>query len=309
MTLKILLVALAAALANSAVTPLFKKQGDAPGRPVGLMAAGMALMALGCGAALLLVGPPGAGSGNFLLVAALSGLVFTLNNYGYQSRVVHSGPVSISWSVVWMAAVLVAVMGWVVFGESVLLWQPAGVAALVGCVAVMAWASYRTNRERGRVQEVKPGYWRWLALALASGATDGLLIKVASGQLPGAGALPLPHLLSFIAVRSAICAATVFGLSRLGRRRPVFDRKTWGLAALFAVCFPLCLILLMTGLSACPASEFFPVYGGAAVVFGTLWALLRGERPSRLAYLGVALAVLAILLINLGGPPLWTGSG
>ena len=306
---KILFLALAAALANSVVTPIFKKQGDAPGRPVGLQVAGMWLMALAAGAALLFFGFPRAGSGKFLLVATLSGLAFTVNNYSYQARVVHSGPVSISWSVVWMAAVVVAASGWGFFGEPVLAWQPLGIVAFLGCLAVMAWASYRTNQKRGAVQEVKKGYWPWLALALAAGATDGLLIKVASGLLPGPRGASMSEHLAFVALRSAVCGALMTALCKVGKRRPVYDRRTWGLAGLFAGSFMLCLVLLLEGLNSCPASEFFPTYGGAAIVFGTIWALLRGERPSPLTYLGVGLAVLAIVLINLGGEPLWAPGG
>ncbi len=309
MTFKILLVALVAALAVSVMTPIFKKQGDAPGRPVGLQIAGMWLMALAAGGALIFLGLPGAGSGNFLLVAAISGLAFTVSNYSYQVRVIHSGPVSISWSVVWMAAVVVAACGWGIFGEPVLAWQPLGIVAFLGCLAVMAWAAYRTNLKRGAVKEVKKGYWPWLALALATGATDGLLIKVASGLLPGSREGSMAEHLAFVALRSAVCGVLMMTFCKVGKRKPVYDRKTWGLAGLFAGSFILCLVLLLQGLASCPASEFFPTYGGAAIVFGTLWALLRGERPSRLAYLGVALAILAILLINLGGPPLWPGGG
>jgi len=62
------------------------------------------------------------------------------------------------------------------------------------------------------------------------------------------------------------------------------------------------LVVLLEGLSVSVASVFFPVMAGVAILSGTALAALGGERPSRLVYAGSALAVLAIVLVNVGRP-------
>ena len=102
----------------------------------------------------------------------------------------------------------------------------------------------------------------------------------------------------------------VMGIILLAKRtRPLTDRRTIFYSGVSAVVFLGTFFLLLKALVHGAASVIFPVQAGSAVLFGVLWALLRGERPSRLAYVGVLLAIISIALIGFGGKILFTFSG
>jgi drug/metabolite transporter (DMT)-like permease len=123
-----------------------------------------------------------------------------------------------------------------------------------------------------------------------------------AANLPGA-----KHPLGLIGAGYASGTAGLLAICAALRGRPVVDRHTWLLGALYAAASVGTLLLFLQGLATSDAAAFAPVQAGAAVAFGTAWAVLRGERPSPLALAGVALAVLAIALFSLGGRPLLGG--
>jgi drug/metabolite transporter (DMT)-like permease len=88
----------------------------------------------------------------------------------------------------------------------------------------------------------------------------------------------------------------------------VRDRRTLVLAGLVGLLFTAAFYCQLRALDFCAASAAFPLAAGSAILFGALWALVGGERPGRLAWLGAALAVASIALIGAGGPAL-TGGG
>ena len=120
-------------------------------------------------------------------------------------------------------------------------------------------------------------------------------------ELPCHLAPPLGHPMTFMAGRFLIALPLLALFCWRRRIRPAWDRRTLGLSAVFAATMVGNLWLILKGLETTAASVFFPVLAGSAILFGVVWARLRGERPSRLAYLGAALAALAIVLINLKG--------
>ena len=286
--------ALGSGLAMSLVPSIFKRQGPSAERQMGLQLGGSLIAGAASAALLLGLGLP-LGGRLFLLLAVLTGLGNALNGYTYLSVVLHRGPVSVSWAVVYTSAVLVAVAGWLLLGEPVRLWHPLGLACFLGCLAVMAVAVRRTAAKRGGELAPRKGYWFWLAVALLAGAANGLLMKL-KDQAP-----PVGNHLSFLAAGYAAATAALGLGSGVRGTRPACDRRTWGLSAAYAGCSLLGLLLVLKGLETADVSVLLPVQAGAAIGFGALWAALGGERPSRLAYAGVALAVLAIVLINLGG--------
>ena len=292
--------ALGSGLAMSLVPSIFRRQGPAHERQMGLQIGGNLMAGAACAAPVLALGLP-LGGKLFLLLAVLTGLGNALNGYTYLSVVLHRGPVSISWAVVYTSAVLVAVAGWLFLREPVRLWHPWGLLCFLGCLAVMAAAARRTAAKGAGELAPKKGYWFWLAVALLAGAANGFLMKL-KDQAPPVGA----HL-SFLAAGFIAATAALALASGARGPRPACDWKTWKLSAAYAGCALLGLLLILKGLETADVSVLLPVQAGAAILFGSLWAFLGGERPSRLAFAGAALAVLSIILINLGGRPLWGG--
>jgi len=288
-----LLCAIGSGLAASLVPALFKRQGPEPGRQMGLLLGGNLFCALAAAAAVPALGGS-FGGGRFLLVGAAAGLLTAVNTWSYLGVVLHRGPVSISWAVVYLSAPVTALMGWALLGEHLGGWQTLGLASFLACLAVMALAARRTAARRGGELAPRKGYWTWLAAALLAGGACGFLMKFKDR------AEPAGHLLGFLAISSAVCVAALAVVCAARGTRPAMDRRTWGLAAAYGALLLACQALLLQGLKG-QTTVLFPVQAGAAVSFGLLWAFLGGERPSRLAYAGAALAVLAIALMNLGG--------
>jgi drug/metabolite transporter (DMT)-like permease len=291
------LCAVGSGLLVSAAPGIFKRQGADPDRQLGLQLCGNALAAAACW--VLVLGrrlPPG-GAG-YLGLGAVLGILTVVNAYTYLSVVLHRGPASISWAVVYLAAPLTAVGGWILLGEPVRMWQPVGMACFLMCLAAMALALRRGGAGSGSEMVPRPGYWPWLLVALLAGGSCGLIMKLAA-DMPGER-----HPLGLIGAGYVSGAAGLLAICAALRRKPALDRRTWVLSALYAAASVGALALYVRGLETSDAAAFAPVQAGTAVVFGTAWAVLRGERPSRLAYAGVALAILAIALFSLGGRPL-----
>jgi drug/metabolite transporter (DMT)-like permease len=225
----------------------------------------------------------------FLLAGAAAGACSGFNGALYYAAVMNRGPMAISWAIIWLSAVVVAVAGWVVFGEPVYAAQPVALLAFVACLIVMARASHLSSRQVGQTHPVRPGYWLYLIVAMLFGVAGSLLIKWQVGQ---------GNKLTF--VFALVCGLTVALLATVAakRVRPVLDGRTllaavgWG-----AVVTPLYLCLVW-GLYLADASVYQPTQSGAALVLGVGWAWVRGERPGRLALLGAALALLSVVLIN-----------
>ncbi|HOX08576.1 MAG TPA: EamA family transporter [Planctomycetota bacterium] len=298
------LVELGCALGSGCVIGLaptvFRRQGPEPERQLGLQVAGSLLAAVGA-AAVLVILRRSPGGWAFLALGAGAGLLSMVNAYTYLSMVLHRGPVSISWSIVYLTAVTVPALGWLLLKEPVLFWQPWGLLCILACLAVMAVAARRTAQKRGGELAPQQGYWFWLGVALAAGTVYGFLTKF-KDTVPSRG-----DDFSFILTGYAAGAAGLFLLSRARGARGVYDRRTWLLASACAVIYIVAIGLLLRGLQTAAASALFPVQSGAAIIFGLVLARVGGERPSRLAYAGALLAIAAIVLVNLGGRQLTGG--
>ncbi|MHC4915479.1 MAG: EamA family transporter [Planctomycetota bacterium] len=290
--------ALASGLAAGFVPAIFQTQGTAAGRQVGLHFWCNLLTAAFCATVIFGAGLP-LGGARFLAVSALAAVLMSGNNFLYFSVVTHRGPVSISWAVVYSAAALAGIMGWVFLGEPVRLLQLPGLGCFLASLALMAAATYRASRAGGKLQPVLSGYWPCLIVALLLGAMGSFGMKYRN-LFP-----PLGHALGFVMMRALVMSGTT-GATLLARRSaPLRDRRTLLLAALAAGLFTAAFYCQLRALDFCAASAAFPMAAGSAVFCGAVVALLRGERVSRLAWAGAALAVISIALMSIGGRALW----
>ena len=279
---------------------VFQKQGTTAGRQIGLHFWCNLLTAALCATLIFGAGLP-VGGAWFLGVSAISAVLMSGNNFLYFSVVAHRGPVAISWAVVYTAAALVAVMGWVFLGEPVRLLHLPGLGCFLGSLALMAAATYRASRAGGRLQPVLAGYWPCLIVALLLGAAGSFGMKYRN-FCP-----PLGHALGFVMTRALVMTAAT-GTTLLARRSaPLRDRRTLLLAVLASGLFTAAFYSQLRALDYCAASTAFPLAAGAAVSCGVVVALLRGERVSRLAWAGAALAVVSIALMSIGGRALTAG--
>lgn len=254
------------------------------------------MIALGhCGAlAMLVIAVLATGSSMggpmFVLIALASGAGNGLNGAIYYAAVMHRGPVSISWVVIWMSAVVVAVLGWVLLGEKITPAQPVALACFVGCLAAMGVATWRNNRRKGAVTPIQRGFWLCLFASMAAGVAGVMLIKA---RPDGGGDLAFVACQLVGLLGTLLIVALVMKLPRPRDRRTAWTSVAWG-----AVIGPH-FVLLVAGLRLADVSMFQPVLSGVALVGGVVWAVVRGERPGRLVLLGAALAIASIVLINL----------
>ncbi len=275
---------------------IFRRQGSDLGRQLGLQITGHIL----CGALALAAMPLGGfrtGGPAFLGISALSALAITFAAVSYYSVVTGRGPTSVSWPVSWTNAVLVAAGGWLLLDEKVRPLQPVAFAAFLACLLCMGLATHRRYCRVGDPDcETRSGFWLWLAASTLAFAAGNLLMKVASRQAdPG-------EPLSYLAMRCAVTAGAVALYCRAAGIRPACDGRTIPWALAFAGAFLPAVFSTYAGMASCGASTFFPAAAGAAIFFGLLWSLVFGGRPPKLAWLGAALAALAIWLLHASGP-------
>lgn len=230
----------------------------------------------------------------FLAIAAASGLAAAINNPVYFAFVVHRGPVAISWAVVWMSAVVAAVLGWIVMGEEIYLAQVLGLACFISSLLVMGLATWRHNRRAGKSQPIRRGYWPLLILATCCGGLAGFLMKFKDiAPAAGQGA----HL-SFLLPRYMLVAVVMGLIGRQQKVRPTGDRRTWLLAAALAVLVLGPQWLILIGLGRANVSQVLPVMAGVTIAAGVMLARVRGERTSRLSWIGAGLAIASVVLMN-----------
>ncbi len=128
-----------------------------------------------------------------------------------------------------------------------------------------------------------------LTAALAGFSANSLLTRAALGAgLIDAGSFTLVRL---------VTGACVLALLARTRRRSVIERGSWksaGLLAGYAICFTLAYLRIGAAV-------------GALVLFGSVQVtmigtgLARGERPSRVDWIGLALAIAGLLVLTLPG--------
>ncbi|MCG3181261.1 MAG: hypothetical protein BIFFINMI_03640 [Phycisphaerae bacterium] len=290
MSLVGLMLAIGAGLLVSLLPVLSWAQGEGLERQLWMIVCGhvLALCVLGCYA----LGTGAAfGGPRFVAVALVSGVCNGLNGSIYYAAVMRRGPVSISWSVVWMTAVVVAILGWVVVGEPIYAAQPVALACFVGCLTAMGWATYQANRQKGAVAPIRRGFWAYLSAAMIAGVAGVLVVKAR----PTDGGSDV----AFVVLQLAGLVAALAGFALFRRLRLPRDRRTLWLSLAFGAVIGPHFVMWVAGLRLSDVSVFQPVLSGVALVAGTAWAVLRGERPSRLVLAGAALAIASIVLINL----------
>lgn len=288
-----ILLALAGGTLVSTLPLVSWLQGKSPARQIWMIVLGnaLALPALLIAAMILGARMP---SLAFIGVAAGSGACSGVNGALYYGGVMARGPVSVSWAVIWLGAVIFAAFAWIFLGEPIYFAQPFAIVCFLGCLTTMGWATSLMNRAAGAVQRVQPGYWTLLLAAMAVGVVGAILMKVhPAGEQSPAGDIAFVAAYVFGLAGVLAVFALVRGVELPADRRTMLASVLWGLA-----CVPT-YVILVAGLRIAPASVMMPTYSGAALVLGVVWALLRGERPHWLVYVGASLALLSIVLINL----------
>jgi uncharacterized membrane protein len=274
---------------------IFRKQGADLGRQLGLQISGHFFCGVLAFSAMPFFGFETGGLA-FLGVSSLSALAVAFAAVVYYSVVTARGPTAISWPVTWTNALLVAVGGWIFFGEEIRYLQPVAFAAFAGCLVCMGLATHRRYCRVGDPDcEARPGFWFWLPISTLAFAVGNTLMKAAGRQADPGGPL------SYVTIRCLLVAAAVVVYCRMAGTRPVRDRRTLLLALAFAGAFLPAVFSMYAGLESCGASTFFPAAAGAAIFFGLLWSLVFGGRPPKLAWLGAALAALSIYLLHASG--------
>jgi drug/metabolite transporter (DMT)-like permease len=263
-------------------------QGDGAPRQMWMIVLGHALAIPVLIVIAVLTGQGGAGLW-FLVVAVATGLCFAINGGLYYAAAMRLGPMAVSWVVVWLSAVGVAVVGWFVLGEPIYAGQPVAVLCLVGCLAAMGRATWKASREAGGDTAVKPGFWLSLTCSLIAAVVGVTLIKCR----PAGGTV-----LMFITGETAGVMLGSLVMAAWAKLRPVADRRTWGCSLLWALFVVPQYLLAASGLVLVDASVFQPTMAGAGLTLGVIWSALRGDRPRPMVWLGASLALLSIGLIN-----------
>jgi len=292
MTLGLLCAALSGVM-NSFLPYVFRLQGPEVDRQAGLHIVGLGIGGAVAAALVVALGLP-VGGWKFIAISCVAGVCLTANGFAYFGIVVHRGPLAISWAIVWMSVVLLSIVGWVFLKEPVRLGQPFGLVCFVACLVTMGIASHRTSRSKGGALAPQKGFWAWMIFGLATVTVGNLLMKVK--EL----APPVGHSLSFVIFRCLVGATMLWVVGRLFGVKPTFDRRTRRVGLLFGLLFLVNLYLMLEGVKRLDVSVAFPVIAGSAVLTGETITVLTGERPSKLAYLGAAFAVAAVLLVNVG---------
>jgi drug/metabolite transporter (DMT)-like permease len=140
--------------------------------------------------------------------------------------------------------------------------------------------------------ETQNGFWVWLAVTTLAFTAGNLLMKIAGDQRDPGGPL------TYLAVRCLVVAAAVAIYCAARRLKPNLDSRTLLWSAVFAAAFLPAIFTTFAGMAEGGASTFFPASAGAAIFFGLLWSMISGNRPPKLAWLGAALAALAIWLLH-----------
>ena len=263
-------------------------QGDGAGRQMWMMVFGHVLAVPVLIAVALLTGQGGA-SVAFLAVAVAAGACFALNGGLYYAAAMRLGPMAVSWVIVWLSSVGVAIVGWFVLREPIYAGQPIAVLCFAGCLAAMGRATWKASREAGGDTSVRPGFWLSMTGSLIGAVLGVMLVKCH----PAGGTD-----LMFVAGEAAGVMLGSLVMVALARMKPATDRRTWGCAALWGLIVVPQYLLAVHGLALIDASAFQPTSAGAGLSLGVLWSALRGERPRPMVWFGAALALLSIAFIN-----------
>jgi drug/metabolite transporter (DMT)-like permease len=139
-------------------------------------------------------------------------------------------------------------------------------------------------------------YFSMIVLAMLAFASNSILCRMALGE----GAIDAASFTSIRLLSGALMLALILGYRNGGFRREKINLLSALMLFSYAICFSFSYVNLATGT-------------GALILFGTvqlglmLSGLLHGERPSKLAWLGIVLAsagLVYLLLPGVSAPPL-----
>ena len=220
-------------------------------------------------------------------VAALIGGTSYVISYFFYSRCIRLAGVSVSTTVVRLS-VLPAVLA------SVLIWhERPGLVQAAGIVLVMvAMPLLSSQRSPGPGVVADGRTWVWLLPLFLTTAGGSVAMRLFQ-EVGSAGSRPL-LLVVWFAVASLIAVAA------LRRQRLWATRDDWRLGALLGTINVVGNTALLISLQYLPGAIVFPASSGGGVMLAVLSArLLWGETLSRPALAGVAIAVPALVLMNL----------
>ena len=197
-------------------------------------------------------------------------------------RALRYGGVAVSWTIVQMCILIPVLAGVLFWSERPSPWQSAAIVAVGLAVLMMG------DVELGQIKQ--PLAWvQWLSIAFVCSGLGNVCMKALSSLRPAPS--------QSIYLLAAYSASLLVGLPLLGKRRPRRAELATGLvrgAALLSSN-----LLVLRALTLLPGYLVFATYAAAGLANNLVLALLLwGERPKGRAYLGIGLALGAIVLLS-----------
>jgi len=198
-------------------------------------------------------------------------------------RALPYGRLSVSWAIIQLAMLMPVLAGVLAWGERPTPWQGAAIGGAVSGVVLMGDVELRQVR--------RPLAWAgWLGLAYVLSGLAQISLKAQSSlELDGSG-------VAFLLIAYGVSALLSLPLVR--GRRPGRREIAMGIVRCVAI---LCThVLLLKATAVLPGYLVFPVYSLGNVVSNVFLAILVwGERPQARVFVGMFLAVVAIVVLSL----------
>lgn len=198
-------------------------------------------------------------------------------------RALRYGALSVSWTIVQLSMMMPVLASILFWGERPTIWQGAAIGGAVSAVVLMGDVELRQVRW--------PLAWTgWLGLSYVTSGLGGICMKAVGSMEAGRSEA------TFLLVGYTVSVLLSFPLVR-GRRlgwREIAVGAVRGLAVLSAN------YLLLKAVGMLPGYLVFAAYGMAGMMVNVLVAIVVwGERPAGRTVVGILLAIMAIVGLNL----------
>lgn len=252
--------------------------------PAALVNYGVAALLGGIGFFLLKAPPPHPVS---LLLGAATGVTYAVSLLGLEAAM-HTSGISIAVAVLQLAVLVPTVASILFFHERPDAWQVVGIVAAIIALPLLSRSRALPDSARLAGRDV---FVIVFLLFFVTGCS-GVLMKAFQQYAP-----PGDRLAYTVALFTV--SALVIGLAVAARRIP-WGPSAWPLGGLVGAANLAQLEVTLLALAALPAAVVFPATAVLTVVLNTLLAVrFWGEVLEARALLGMALAILAAVLLNL----------
>jgi uncharacterized membrane protein len=201
--------------------------------------------------------------------------------FGITTEATRRGPVGIVAPLTAVSPAITAVLAVALLGEALHVRLAVAVALAVGAAILLAYRPVAADAIGG-----------WLALALASAGLQGVGAFIAKLVVTGSG--PTDLLITSALVQLAV--GSVLARHERIDLRETFDRQG-RIVVVTLVAAALATIGYLTALSLGPASVIVPLVATSPALGGLLGLIVLRERASRRQLVGIALGVVAAVLL------------